>query len=99
MAVTPQVFVIVFTSVAFVMLGIHGAVFFVNNNVFNVLMSMYVLGFIVTVLVLTYKKKECTAQKERDTILYISLFLIMMELLILGVSLYRTLAARPSYSY
>lgn len=89
---------ILFIFLGTFVLAVHAGMFFFSKNLFNLMMSVYIIAYIIAMLVFTYKKKECSGSTERDTILYVSMFLLGLELLVLLLSLYLLMKPAAPYS-
>lgn len=88
---------VLFILTGAVLLAVHAGLFFYSKNVFNAIMALYIISYIIITLVFAYKKKECSTSTERDAIFYISMFIIGMELMVFVVSLTKSLKpATPS---
>lgn len=78
----------IFITVGIIILGSHLGLFAYNRNLFNAVLGLYMMVYIIMAVVLTYKKKDCTDDKEKNVIFYTSMFLLLIEVVVVGVSFY-----------
>lgn len=78
----------IFIVVGIIILGTHFGLFAYNRNLFNAVLGLYMMVYIIMAVVLTYKKKDCTDDTEKNVIFYTSMFLLLIEAVVVGVSFY-----------
>lgn len=67
-------------------LVVHLILYFFSKDVFNIIMSIYIIAFAIIFLVFLQKKKNYTTNNEYTVLSYISFFVIGIEIMILILS-------------
>lgn len=84
-------------------IGIHIGLYFFSKDVFNIIMSIYIIAFAVIFIVFLQKKKNYTTDTEFSVITYMSMFVILLEIIILVISFVSLVrnksGSSSSYSY
>lgn len=75
---------IIFCSI--IILGIHLVMFIYSKDLFNIIMSFYIIGFAIIFVVYLQKKKQYMTSKEYSILSYISLFIIGLEVMVMIIS-------------
>ena len=79
---------------------IHIGLYFLSKDVFNITMSIYIIAFAVIFLVFLQKKKKYTTDTEFNILTYMSMFVILLEIIILVISFVSLFSNKNStYSY
>lgn len=78
---------------------VHLILYFFSKDVFNIIMSIYIIAFAIIFLVFLQKKKRYTTNKEYIVLSYISLFVIGLEILVLVLSFIGLLNSGNKYQY
>jgi hypothetical protein len=85
-------------------IGIHIGLYFFNKDVFNIIMSIYIIAFAVIFLVFLQKKKNYTTDTEFNMLTYMSMFVIILEIIVLVMSVVslmnnKTSSSNTKYNY
>lgn len=96
-----------FWNIAIIFIGIfvmmmHILLYVFNKDVFNIIISLYVVSFSIMFLVFINKKKKVTSNTEYVFLTYVSMFVICIEIIVLilsVVSLFKGMKKIPSYKY
>lgn len=81
-----KVWNLVIIFVGMIVLIIHVLLFSFNKDVFNIIISLYIIAFTILFLVFLNKKKAYTSSTEYNFLSYTSLFVLGLEVLILALS-------------
>jgi asparagine N-glycosylation enzyme membrane subunit Stt3 len=95
-SIDSKVWNLVIIFVGMIVMGIHLALYAYNKHVFNTIVSLYALAFAIVFLVFLYKKKDCMTSLEFNFLVYMSLFVILIEIVVLALTLYSMYAASKS---
>ncbi len=79
---------LIFIISGIVLVVFHALIFIWNPNIFTIVVSMYIIVYIIIMLILFRKKKECTTEKEKSLIFYLSTFVLIIEIGILGLGIF-----------
>lgn len=80
---------------------IHVGLYLFSKDAFNIIMSIYIIAFAIIFLVFLQKKKNYTTDTEFSVLTYMSMFVILLEIIILVLSflsLFRNRDSSSSYS-
>ena len=82
---------------------IHIGLYFFSKDVFNIIMSVYIIAFAIIFIVFLQKKKNYTTDTEFNVLTYMSMFVILLEIIILVISIVSLIRNRggsnSAYSY
>ena len=104
---TPKPASVNFWNIAIIFIGIfvmmmHILLYVFNKDVFNIIISLYVISFSIMFIVFINKKKKVTSNTEYVFLIYVSMFVICIELIVFIlslVSLFKGMKKIPSYKY
>lgn len=69
-------------------LAVHLLLYSFSKDVFNIIISLYIIAFTILFLIFLQKKKKYTTETEYNFLTYTCMFVLLLELMILGVSGY-----------
>lgn len=93
-----KIWTAVFVFIGVIMLGLHVGLFFYNKDIFNIVVSAYIIAYAIIFLVYIQKKKQYQTNQEYNFLTYTSLFVLCLEIIILIISLVSYFNKPGSYS-
>lgn len=85
--------------VGMLVLAIHVGLYAFNKHVFNTVICLYIIAFAIIFLVFLNKKKDCMSDMEFNVLVYISLFVLLIEIVVLCIALFGIFKTQSSSSY
>ena len=82
-----------------IVLIVHLVLYVFSKDVFNIIMSIYIIAFAIIFLVFLQKKKLYTSDNEYTVLSYISFFVIGIELMVLILSFVGLYQSGNKYTY
>lgn len=93
-----KVWNLVIIFVGMIVIIIHVLLYAFNKDVFNIIISMYIIAFSIMFLVFLNKKKAYTSSTEYNFLAYACLFVLVIEVLVLALSFLGLLGVGKSSS-
>ena len=80
-----------------VIVSIHIVIAFTTRFLFGVLMAFYTIGFAIMAIVFLQKKEQCTSSLEHEVGIYTSIFMIIVNVVMVIYIIYTV--AKPAVPY
>lgn len=90
-----KVWNVVIIFVGMIVLVIHLLLYSYSKDVFNVIISLYVIAFAILFIVFLQKKKKFTSDAEYNFLTYTCLFVLCIEVMVLFVSIFSIFSNGP----